>query len=89
MRAEWGQQWDAFRNESVAQGSGNPYFVAMCVGNANLPQALVAKDKLTWRRLPLPPQDCPPEAHVPFLRYSYPAHGPPTEIPFLWRVVFT
>jgi len=34
--AKWREQWDAFRRESVAQGSGNPYFVAMCVGAANL-----------------------------------------------------
>ena len=28
----WRAQWDAFRQESVAQGSGDPYFVAMTVG---------------------------------------------------------
>ena len=44
--AAWREQWESFRNESIAQGSGNPYFVAMCVGVGNYQQAVALKDRL-------------------------------------------
>ena len=42
----WRKQWEAFRQESIAQGSGNPYFVAMCVGVGNYQQAVTLKNNL-------------------------------------------
>ena len=44
--AAWKAQWDAFRAESVSQGTGNPYFVALCVGTGNFGAAVALKENL-------------------------------------------
>jgi len=42
----WRAQWDVFRNESIAQGTGNPYFVALTVGTGNFLKAVDLRQKL-------------------------------------------
>ena len=70
--SRWAEDWQAFRNESIEQGTGNPYFVAM---NLDLPRATALRKNLGFDAVSAYALPGGTVAGVPFAEQAAKAHA--------------